>query len=178
MENKEEIVKIVISELVDRGFIKKDINTFERTKEVLRKYKRIEQSIKGIDKQIKKLEKDLESTSGLKPNMKRSNALIDPFAKSKPSDYDSIYSRIGELESSKIKINVFLDYVKSLVKENTNVEDYDLLDRLYFTASDNAAKISEELDCNTATIYRRVNKIVDKIHIELFPDLFIDQLCK
>lgn len=178
MDNKEEIVKIVISELVDRGLIKKDMNTFERTKEILRKYKRIENSINGINKQIKNLEKDLESTSGLKPNMKRASLLMDPTAKVKPSDYDAIYSRIGELESSKIKINVFLNYVKDLVKDNSSIEDYELFERLYFNASDNANKISEELDCNTTTIYRRINKVVDKIHIELLPDLFIDQLCK
>ncbi len=173
---EQSIVKIVITELVDRGFIKKEINTFERTKEILKKYKRIRNSTKGIDKQIKNLEKDLESISGLKPGMKR-NSFTAASLGINPTDYDGIYSKINELRTSKVKINTFLDYVKSLVDDNADVEDKDLFDKLYFTANFSVQDICDETGCESSTIYRRINKVVNRIYIELFPDSYLDELC-
>lgn len=173
---EQSIVKIVIAELIDRGFIKKDINTFERTKEILRKYKRIKNSTKGIDKQIKNLENSLESVSGLKPNMKKGTLLVAALGVN-PTDYDGIYSRINELKSSKVKINVFLDYVKLLVEENANEADRKLFDRIYFEASSSVKDICDEKGCDSSTIYRRINNVVNKIYIELFPDSYLDELC-
>lgn len=173
---EQSIVKIVIAELIDRGLIKKDINTFERTKEILRKYKRIKNSTKGIDKQIKNLEKNLESISGLKPGMKKGSITAAALGVN-PTDYDGIYSRINELKSSKVKINVFLDYVKLLVEENANNDDRELFNKIFFDASSSVKDICDEKGCESSTIYRRINNVVNKIYIELFPDSYLDELC-
>lgn len=175
IEFEQSIVKIVITELIDRGFIKKDKNTFERTKEILRKYNQIKRSTKGIDKQIKNLEKNLESISGIKPGMKRNSIAMSALGVN-PSDYDGIYSRINELETSKVKINVFLDYVKLLVEENASADDRDLFNKIFFEASHTVKQICDELECNTSTIYKRINNVVNKIYIDLFPDLYLDEM--
>lgn len=178
-EFEQSVVKIVIAELIERGFISKNINTFERTKEVLRKYKRIKHSISGINKQINNLEKNLETISGIKPGMKKAGISLLNDSNSNPTDYDGIYSRINELESSKVKLNVFLDYIKLLVEENASDDDKDLFNRLFFDTNEKASvkDICDELDCNSITIYRRINNVVNKIYIELFPDLYLDEIC-
>lgn len=178
IEFEQSVVKIVIDELIDRGFIRKDINTFERTKEILRKYNRIKRSTKGIDKQIKSLQKNLESISGIKPGMKKNAFAAALIPGVNMSDYDSIFSRINELEASKVKINAFLEHIKTLVDENANADDKDLFNRIFFESSSSVKQLCEELDCTSSSIYKRINNVVNKIYIELFPELYLDEICQ
>ena len=54
MEEKE-IIKIVLDELTNRGLLRKNQNTFETTKELLRNLNKIENSVNYIQNQIDSL---------------------------------------------------------------------------------------------------------------------------
>lgn len=171
----QEIVSVVLDELTKRGFLKKNSDLKEKTKELLRNFKRLDIAIKHYQKDIKRLENSKNSSTG-GPRFKSSNISIDEIhSTADNSSLDVIDSRINNLNQLILKIESFKELVNEIIDDKLNPSEADIIRRVYFNKED-ADDIAIEFDCDKSTIYRRISKAVEDIKIELFASDFIDSM--
>lgn len=169
--NEKDIVKVVITELTERGLLKKKISTFETTKELLRNLNRIESSVKRTQKQINSLN---NTVKGLVPKVP-SGTNFDKTDGETLISVDQIDQKINSLKQSQIIIKEFVKYVKDLIDEVLSDDEQDLISKFYFEKKD-INDLCAEYDCEQSTIYRRLNRYINLINVELFPEKYIDEL--
>ena len=171
MEEKE-IVKIVLDELTNRGFLRKNQNTFETTKELLRNLNKIESSVNHIQNQIDNL--NIKAACLDTPKLPHGISFEGTNAETLLS-VEQIEQRINFLKQSQIKITEFVKYVKNIIKtvldENTQI----LVNKFYFEKVD-VLDLCVEYNCESSTIYRKLNKAINSIKIEIFAEKFINEL--
>lgn len=170
--NEKEIIHTVLDELIRRGVLRKTDDLKEKTKDLLRNFKRLDLAIKHYKKEIHRLEKSKDSSTG---GPKFSSSKFDSIVHSTvdESSLDVINARIRNLEQLIIKIESFKEHVNEIIADKLNKADADILRRVYFDKED-ADDIAIELDYDKSTIYRRIGKAVDDIKVELFASDFID----
>ena len=88
---------------------------------------------------------------------------------------DTINLRILDLEQEIIKIDCFIDFIDNVLNKIKDNPDYELIERVYFQ-NENPKDIAIEKECDDATIYRKINRLVDEIKILLFPGKFVDEI--
>ncbi len=169
--NEKEIIKIVIDELTDRGLLKKSINTFETTKDLLKNLNRIESSVKRSQKQINNLK---TTVKGLFPKTPTAINYEDNNSDTLIS-VEQIDQKINSLKQSQIIIKEFVKYVKELIEDVLSEDERILVNQFYFDKI-SVSELCEEYECDESTVYRRLNKCVNAIKVELFPEKYIDEL--
>lgn len=170
--NEKEIIDVVLDELTKRGLLRRTDNLRDKTKDLLKNFKRLDGAIKHYQKDIKRLESSKNSTTG-GPRFKSSHIDSAIHSTADESSLDVIEARICNLEQRIFKIESFKKLVEGIIVEKLSKEDADIIRRVYFDKID-ADDIAIELDCDKSTIYRRITKAVDDIKIELFASDFVD----
>lgn len=172
--NKKEIVDILLDELTKRKLIKSNSSkdSYEKTKQLLKDCVRIKTSRKNIEFQIERLNKSKNSSDLKIPKGTDYSSEIKGFDVT--TSLDSINNRIICLQEDIKIIDCFFDYIDNILKD-LDEKDYALIDKLYMQGIDIVC-LSIEMDCDTSTIYRRVNKIIrDYLKIELFPVSYLNE---
>ena len=169
---KKEIIDIVLNELIRRKIIKKGNSIFDNTKELLKSYNKLKYSKKGIQKQIKNLVNSKDSLD-MKASLSSSLAFDKEIDVKK--NLDTINLRILDLEQEIIKIDCFIDFIDNVLNKIKDNPDYELIERVYLQ-NENPKDIAIEKECDDATIYRKINRLVDEIKILLFPGKFVDEI--
>lgn len=172
MEIKNDIINVVLDELIKRGLIKKNVNTYESTKDLLRNFNRIEKSIKHIDKQIK----DLNSKANTLGNPKIPTAMqFEKEFDNSLTSIDQIEQRINTLKQTQVKIKVFIEFVKHIIESELSQKEQELLKSFYFDKKD-VNELCVDYSCEQSTIYRNLNKSINSIKIEIFAEKYIEEL--
>lgn len=177
MEIKEkEIINVVLDELARRGLLRRTENLRDKTKDLLKNFKRLDGAIKHYRKEIKNLEDSKDTNSGgIRTRLTYQYSDTSIHSTVDESSLEVIDSRISNLEQRVLKIESFKKLVNEIIDEKLSKDDADIIRQVYFDKVD-ADDIAVELDCDKSTIYRRITKAIDEIKIELFANDFIDQM--
>lgn len=168
--NRKDITKTVISELIRLKILKPNADPFGSTKNLLENFNKLDSSINHLNSEIKKLEKSKNIMDG--PRFKATS--ITQNVSTPLNTLDIIDSRILDLKQIIEKISCYQSQIRAIIN-TLPATDRKLIEDFYFKKID-VVDISIELGCDQSTTYRKVNKVLDKIKIELFPSKFIDSL--
>ncbi len=168
--NKKDITKTIISELVRLKILKPNADPFGSTKNLLENFNKLDISINHLNSEIKKLEASKNEWDG--PRFKSTSIVqnVSPSLKT----LDIIDNRISDLKQIIEKISCYQSQIRAVIN-TLPATDKKLIEDFYFKKID-VVDISIELGCDQSTTYRKVNKVIDKIKIELFPGKYIDSL--
>ena len=168
--NRKDITKTIISELVRLKILKPNADPFGSTKKLLENFNKLDSSIDHLNSEIKKLEASKNEWDG--PRFKSTSIVqnVSPSLKT----LDIIDNRISDLKQTIKKISCYQSQIRAIIN-TLPATDRKLIEDFYFKKID-VVDISIELGCDQSTTYRKVNKVLDKIKIELFPSKFIDSL--
>lgn len=168
--SKKDITKTVISELVRLKILKPNADPFGSTKNLLENFNKLDISINHLNSEIKKLEASKNEWDG--PRFKSTSIVqnVSPSLKT----LDIIDNRISDLKQIIEKISCYQSQIRAVIN-TLPATDKKLIEDFYFKKID-VVDISIELGCDQSTTYRKVNKVIDKIKIELFPGKYIDSL--
>lgn len=177
MEKDKEIVKIVLDELENRGIIKKNLNSFDNTVQLLYQYPKLKDSIKDRKEQIK----DLKSY-GLQEKSKSITAISMNNAK-KDDDDELIQSNISSLKQHIHRTEVILKYIDSIIDKFKRDKYYEVI-RLYYFEHKTHDQIAEYLDSkknkdsNTSpeTIRQNKNRLIREMKTYFFPNDVITEI--
>lgn len=166
---KKEIISTVIEELVKLKILKPANDPFSNTKNLLNNFNKLDKAIYNMESEIKKLEKSKNNIDA--PRVTKSHFDND-FAQN--LTFEIIEERILNLNQTIQKIKCYQSQIRSIINDLPTL-DKKLIEDFYFKKID-VLDLAIEYECDQSTIYRKVNKIINEIKIELFPSKFIDSL--
>lgn len=166
---KKEIISTVIEELVKLKILKSANDPFSNTKNLLNNFNKLDKAIYNMESEIKKLEKSKNNIDA--PRVTKSHFDND-FAQN--LTFEIIEERILNLNQTIQKIKCYQSQIRSIINDLPTL-DKKLIEDFYFKKID-VLDLAIEYECDQSTIYRKVNKIINEIKIELFPSKFIDSL--
>ncbi len=169
--NNEEIVKIVLDELRDRGLIKeRRKSAYASTEALLYNYNYLKQSIIENKHEIEYLK-----TNGLP---KKSKSIVYMGAVNtapKEEEYVVICERISHIEQAITRTEAILAKINRLLREYDSPKYPDLIKRIYFDGQ-TREELAEVYQCDVSTISRNRSKIINQLKIILFPSELINEL--
>lgn len=166
---KKETISIVMEELVRLKILKPVIDPFSNTKNLLNNFNKLDKAIYNMKSEIKKLEKSKNNIDG--PRITKSHFDNDL---AQNLTFEIIEERILNLNQTIQKIKCYQSQIISIINDLPAL-DKKLIEDFYFKKID-VLDLAIEYECDQSTIYRKVNKIINEIKIELFPSKFIDSL--
>lgn len=167
---KKEIMKYVFSELVKLKILKPSQDPFNSTKNLLENLSKFDKAIKNYESEIKKLKKAKNKIDS--PKFKSSNLEISNGESL--SNLDIINTRIINLYQSIEKVSCYKEQILDIIR-NLDSESNEIITKFYIEKID-VALLADEFNCDQSTIYRKINKIINDIKVELFPGKYIDSL--
>ena len=170
--SEKEVINVVLNELIERGIIK-GFDLRNKTKSIFKNYYKLNRAIKNYETEISNLEKSKNKIDG--PKMSRTVVGSEIKVNTHSSnDLDVIESRIRDLRMTIAKINCFLKEVDNIL-DHLPKSEADLIKRVYLK-KENAKDIADELDCEPASIYRKISNALKKIEVELLPSDYINSI--
>lgn len=170
----DETVSKTVDELLQQKLIKKkDMNTYQKTEQLLYNYNAFKEVVKDKQEMIEQIE-----NYGL-PNT--SNSVIpmpqDTGYKVTVSEEEKEKSKIAALESS---IALTKNYIKIIDNALKTIQDdpyYEVIEKCYFEGKKHSVVANEWLTpIDETTIGRNKNRLVKKLSIYLFSDDVIREL--
>lgn len=168
--NKKEIMKYVFSELIKLKILKPAQDPFNSTKNLLENLNKFDKAIKNYESEIKKLKRAKNKIDS--PKFKMSKLELtnsDPI-----TNLDIIDTRIINLYQSIEKVSCYKNQILDII-DNLDEESNEIIRKFYIEKID-VVILADEFNCDQSTIYRKINKIINEIKVELFPGKFIDSL--
>ncbi len=169
---RNEITKIVLDELIVRGYIHKTFDLKEKTKDLIKNLPRLDIAVRHYEKDIKRLESSKNYNDG--PRFKLSK-LEQEIKSTADNSLDVIDARIKSIKMTIKKIESFKTMINEIISEKLSSEDANILKRVYQDKV-NADDIAVELNCDKSTVYRRISKAIDDIKVELFASDYVDYM--
>lgn len=165
MNDTEEIVKVVLDELRDRGLIKENQRSaYSSTELLLYNRKNLENAIHENDMEISELRE-----YGL-PKKSASIVSMDaPSGGIKENEFVIIEDRVNRLQQSNARITALIHKMDRLLKQYGSAKYPDLIKRLYFDGM-TREECAEVYNCDVATISRNKSKIINSLKVVLFPN--------
>ncbi len=170
----DETVSKTVDELLQQKLIKKkDMNTYQKTEQLLYNYNAFKEVVKDKQEMIEQIE-----NYGL-PNI--SNSVIpmphDTGYKVTVPEEEKVKSKIAALESS---IALTKNYIKIIDNALKTIQDdpyYEVIEKCYFEGKKHSVVSNEWLTpIDETTIGRNKNRLVKKLSIYLFSDDVIREL--
>lgn len=167
----EEIVKIVLDELKDRGLIKeRRKSAYASTEALLYNYNYLKQSIHENRHEIEDLK-----ANGLPKKSKSIVSLEGMSTAPREEEYVLVMDRISYIEQSIARTEAIIAKINRLLREFDSVKYPDLIKRIYFDGQ-TREELAEIYQCDVSTISRNRSKIINQIKIILFPSELINEL--
>lgn len=167
----EEIVKVVVDELRDRGLIKENQRSAYSSAELLLyNYPNLQKSIHENNLEIEELRK-----FGLP---KKSSSCVSTehiMGGVREDDPVILEERISRLTQSNARTQAVIQKVNRLIQEFDNPKYPDLIKNLYFDGK-TREECAEIYSCDVATISRNKSKIINGIKTILFPNETVNEL--
>lgn len=169
-----ETVSKTVDELLQQKLIKKkDMNTYQKTEQLLYNYNNFKEVVKDKEEMIEQI-----NMVGL-PRM--SNSIIpmpqDNGFRETQTESEKITSKIAALESS---IALTKNYIKIIDNALKTIQDdpyYEVIEKCYFEGKKHSVVANEWLTpIDETTIGRNKNRLVKKLSIYLFSDDVIREL--
>lgn len=178
MEEKKEIIKVVLNELEVRGYIKPDSSSFKNTERLLFSYNKLKESIKDRNEQIK----DLKKVGIPEKSKSITNMQTGGFDNRDSTEIleDSIKSLNKHIERTKIIIK-HIDRILDKFKDDPY---FDII-RLHYFENKSYEQIAEYYDNKnskkestiaSSTISRNKNRLINSIKILLLPNEFLSEI--
>lgn len=176
MNEKGEVIKIVLDELTRRGFINNYDISFKNTEALLYSYNNLKKNVKIRKEQIKDLESEGlpgKSTSIIL-NQPKSNMRVD----------DPVDIAISDIQKQIKSIQVTIDYIDKVVSQFKDDPYFDIIRLKYFEGKRNE-EIAEYYDKKlnkvdkvtaTSTITKNKNRLIKEIRVLLIPQVYIRSL--
>lgn len=171
ISDTEEVVKIVLDELRDRGLIKENQRSaYSSTELLLYNRKNLENAIHENDTEIAELRE-----YGLPKKSASIISMSAPSGGTKENDFVVIEDRISKLEQSTARTKAILRKIDRLIKQYDSPKYPDLLKRIYFDGK-TREECAEIYSCDVATVSRNKSKIINNIKVVLFPNDVVGEL--
>ncbi len=178
MEEKKELIKIIISELEARGYIKKENTSFKNTERLLFSYNKLKESINDRKEQIK----DLKEVGLPKKSKSITNMISGNFQNKDTSEVleDSIKSISKHIDRTKI----ILKHIDRTLEKFKDDPYYEII-RLYYFENKSYEQIAEYYDSKnlrkesptaSSTISRNKNRLINEIKVLLLPNDFLSEI--
>lgn len=145
-------------------------SAFQKTEKLLYNYNQFKKIIADKQEQI-----DIIAAIGLS---KRSKSIVKlPMNQSheNKTDAERAEERIEEIKASMVKVQGYIQLIDDALDKISNDPYFDLIRLKYFEGL-TREEISCELDCDTSTVTRNKNRLVNTLKIYLFPDDAIMEL--
>lgn len=169
--NNEEIVKIVLDELRDRGLIKeRKKSAYASTEALLYNYGYLKKSIIENRHEIEDLK-----TNGLPKKSKSILALAGSGTAPREEECVLLEERISHIEQSIVRTEAIIAKINRLLREYESPKYPDLIKRIYFDGQ-TREELAEIYQCDVSTISRNRAKIINQLKIILFPGELINEL--
>lgn len=169
--SNEEIIRVVLDELKERGFLKEDRKSaYARTEALLYSYNRLKEAINSSKREIEELEK-----YGLPKKSKSVVSLAGGSSAPKEPEYVKIEERIDYLSQSIYRTNLIIEKVNLLLAEHENPRYPSLIKMIYFDGR-TREDIADFYRCDVATVSRNKTKIINELKVVLFPNDTINEL--
>lgn len=169
--NNEEIVKIVLDELRDRGLIKeRRKSAYASTEALLYNYGYLKQSIIENRHEIEDLK-----ANGLPKKSKSIVALDSISTAPREEECVLVEERISYIEQSIVRTEAIISKINRLLREYGSPKYPDLIKRIYFDGQ-TREELAEIYQCDVSTISRNRAKIINQLKIILFPSELINEL--
>lgn len=172
-EDKNEIVKRVLEELKSKKLLKNPKSSYKSTEKILYSLNVLPEAIKLIDDEVKQLEKEMED---IPKAPAKSNTLV---LNERDATYiygdETLETRISELKQISVKAKSQVRLVKSALKKIENDKWYDIIPMYYFDRN-TIESIAEELDCSVSTISDNKKRLMNKLKVYIFPDVFMEEM--
>ena len=179
--SKKEVEKLIddtvsktVNELLKQKMIKKsDMNTYQKTEQLLYNYNNFKEVVKDKLEMIEQIKQ---------VGLSKSSASVIPCPedlgyKYIPTEQEKIDTEIASLESS---ITVTKNYIKIIDKALKTIEDdpyYKVIEECYFKGNKHSAIANDWVTpIDETTIGRNKNRLVKKLSIYLFSDDVIKEL--
>lgn len=163
-----EVVKIVVSELVERNLIHKIESSYKNTEYLLSNFDILKKSINDMKLQIEDLK-----TYGIRKSGKAAVVVNENNMKLDPDTI--IDTRINELKQSIHRTKAIINMVNSILQDLKKDKYYLILELKYFDKK-TYEEIAEIMQCDISTVSRNKNRLINIMKIRLFPNNFINEL--
>ncbi len=181
MAKKKEIEKLIddtvsktVNELLKQKMIKKsDMNTYQKTEQLLYNYNNFKEVVKDKQEMIEQIKQvGISKTSCSFLPMPQ-----DTGFKYMPSEQEKNDAAIAELESSIAVTSNFIKLIDNALKTIKGDPYYEVIEKCYFEGKKHYV-VSKEwaTPINETTVGRNKNRLVKKLSIYLFSDDVIKEL--
>lgn len=181
MAKKKEIEKLIddtvsktVNELLKQKMIKKsDMNTYQKTEQLLYNYNNFKEVVKDKQEMIEQIKQvGISKTSCSFLPMPQ-----DTGFKYMPSEQEKNDAAIAELESSIAVTSNFIKLIDNALKTIKGDPYYEVIEKCYFDGKKHSAVANEWVTpIDETTIGRNKNRLIKKLSIYLFSDDVIKEL--
>lgn len=170
--NEEDIVKIVLEELKERGLIRKSGHTaYSATESLLYNYNNLKQSIHQNELEIEDLRKyGLPKRSGSVLNLDKPQG-----GPTKMPELVVVDERVDILQQTNARTRALLTKIDRILNDCKIPRYPDLIKLLYFDEK-SREEVAEFYQCDPTTVTRNKAKIVNSVKVQLFPNDTINDL--
>lgn len=172
-EAKNEIVKKVLEELKNKNLLKNPKSSFKSTEKMLYSLSVLPEAIKLLKEEIKELE---EESKDIPRITAKSNTLV---LNEREATYvygdETLETRISELKQVVAKVNSRIRIVNNALDKIKDDKWYDIIPMYYFDRN-TIESIAEELDCSVSTISDNKKRLMNKLKVYIFPDVFMEEM--
>lgn len=177
MEDKREIINIVLNELEARGILQKGMDTFKKTEKLLYEYPNLKKSIQNRKEQIQDLKE-----YGVQHKSKSITGIFNGGTK---EDEDTIIQgNINSLNQHIYRTQVVLKHIDSILKTIENDKYYEIIPKYYFE-NKTFNEIAEFYDIkfdkkdtltSLETIRKNKNRLINQIKTLILPNDLITEI--
>lgn len=171
--NEKELVKKVLDELKNKKVFNTSKSSYKSTEKMLYSLKVLPEAIKLIEEEIEKLKN--ESKKIRKPKAKSNTLILNEKNKTYVYGDETLATRISELKQNAAKAKSQVRLVNSALMKIADDKYYSIIPKYYFE-NKTIPIIAEELNCSVGTISENKKRLMDKLKVYIFPDVFIEEL--
>lgn len=173
-EEKKEIVKKVLQELKSKKMMS-STSSYKSTERILFSLNALPEAINLMESEIKNLRNEYKKEIEDNVSLKSKNLIINDQEKSYYYGNETVAIRISELRQKIVKLSSQIRLVKDALNKISKNKWYDIIPKYYFQNM-TIEEIAEELECSVSTINYQKKKLINKLKVYIFPDIWMDEL--
>ena len=173
-EDKKSIVKEVLQELKSRKVLN-STSSYRSTERILFSLNALPEAIKLMENEIRNLKEEYKKEIEDNIPLQSKNLIINDTEKTYYYGNETVAVRISEIRQKIVKLNSQIRLVKDALRKIADNKWYEIIPMYYFKGQ-TIEEIAEELNCSVSTINYQKKKLINKLKVYIFPDIWIDEL--
>lgn len=173
-EEKKEIVKEVLHELKSRRVLN-STSSYRSTERILYSLNALPEAVKLMENEIKNLKKGYKEEIEDNISLQSKNIIVNDTEKSYYYGNETLATRISEIKQKIVKLNSQIRLVRDALNKIIDNKWYDIIPKYYFQNM-TIEEIAEDLNCSVSTINYQKKKLINKLKVYIFPDIWMDEL--